>query len=180
MKYTDKELIRASQIAYFTINNDVIREAQTTSYTLLELLEYSDTFKRSVYEDIIKLSKTDNYTATTDSTKDEVLKHVSDSKTEKLIEEKFAIIDAIKTGKIGSWKVVSYVDNNTIFKKGTAGKLVNGTWYHHDFSSSGDGLAAMVFETGDGQAITAFRGSEGIVEIRWHPFVRVLQLFAVG
>lgn len=162
MKYTDKKLIRASQIAYFIINDDVIREARFTSYTLSELLEHSDTFKRSVYEDIINLSKTDNYTATTDSTKDEVLKHVSDPKTEQLIAEKFAIIEDIKIGEIGSWKVVSYVDNNQIGKKGTAGKLVDGTWVQYDFSSSGDGLAAMVFETGNGQAITAFRGSEGM------------------
>lgn len=164
MSYTDKELIRASQIAYFTINSAVFEEVDSniknSSYTLFDLYNYSDTFKKSVYEGICNLIKRDDYKSLDGLPREEILSYAKDERERQIISEKLDIIDDIKNGKIGSWQVVSYVDNNTIGTAGTAGRLVDGKWVHDNFSSSGDGMSAVVFETGNGQALTAFRGSE--------------------
>ena len=53
MNYTDKELIRASQIAYLNIGKDSLEDVYNAigktgskpNYTLLELFEYSKTFR---------------------------------------------------------------------------------------------------------------------------------------
>ncbi len=37
MRYTDKKLIRAAQIAYFQINADILGEVKSKSYTLSEI-----------------------------------------------------------------------------------------------------------------------------------------------
>ncbi len=153
MDYTDKELIRASQIAYFTINNEAIEDVDTyikhSSYTLYELYKYSETFKKSVYKGICNKSGLD-YEVAKNLSREEILSRISDIKSRQIVSEKFDIIDDIVNGEIGSWKVVSYVDNNTIGSEGIAGKLVDGKWDHQKFNKSGDGTAAVVFETGDG------------------------------
>lgn len=162
MNYTDKDLIRTSQIAYLTINDVVLEQVRAAiegldianpiakaNYTLSELFEYSEIFKRSVYKNIADMVGLEvDEVMDSDCKKDDILKRINDPVKKKMAEEKCEIIDEIKTGEIGSWKVVSYVDNKIIGKEGTAGKLVDGTWDHQNFSSSGDGLAAMVFETG--------------------------------
>lgn len=171
MNYTDKKLIRASQIAYFKLNDQVMSDIdrwieilngiQKPNYTLSELYEHSQTFRYSIYDSITKCIDIGGYVVNEYSKREDVLSFITDEKTKQRVLEKFDIIDDIVNGEIGKWKVVSYVDNNTIGKEGMAGKLVDGKWDHQKFSKSGDGLAAVVFETGDGQAITAFRGSEG-------------------
>lgn len=174
MAYTDKELIRASQVAYLTINEEVITQVYRTldeesknsnnqtltiNYSLSELIKYSKTFKNSAYKDVANYAGLEIDAAITGD-RDWVLGLIDDPVKKQMAKEKYSVIDDITSGEIGSWKVVSYVDNNTIGTPGMAGQLVNGSWVHHNFSNSGDGLAAMVFETGAGRAITAFRGSE--------------------
>ncbi len=171
MSYTDKEMIRSAQIAYLNISQSVIEEAEKNfrksnqnvldsnaklNYTLSELFEYSDSFKRSIYEAICKESGLD-YEVAKNLSREEILSRITDIKSRQIVSEKFDIIDDIVNGEIGSWKVVSYVDNNTIASKGTAGKLVNGEWDHQKFSNSGDGISAVVFETGDGHNCNKIR-----------------------
>lgn len=161
MNYTDKELIRAAQIAYLEINKDVIDDVSESSsshdYTLLELYNHSQLFRNGIYNEI---SKAADYTVTESDNRTDVLNRIESDAKRRSVAEKYDIIDDIKTGEIGKWKVVSYVDNNIIGQAGSAGRIVDGKWTHEEFSNSGDGLAAMVFETSSGRAITAFRGSE--------------------
>lgn len=175
MNYTDKELIRAAQAAYLNIGKNVFDEVYENisgsnlnntqiHFTLLDLYNNSDTFKKSVYEGICNITELD-YEKAKNYSRAELLECVDDDKKIQQISEQLDIIDDIKTGEIGKWKVVSYVDNNQLGQQGMAGRLVDGKWYHTPFSLSGDGLAAMVFETSEGNAITAFRGSEDMTSV---------------
>ncbi len=167
MNYTDKELLRSSQIAYYDINSNAIREVPEeykSMCTLNTLFRYSDVFKDSIYE---SLSATCGFTVTENDTREKVLgsEMLKDDEAKKVaVSAVFDIIDELqsdKEGSIGSWKLVSYVFNDDIGVKGVAGKLVDGAWVTDDeFSSSGDGLCAYVFETSDDSAIVAFRGSQ--------------------
>ena len=158
MNYTDKELIRAAQIAYLEINKDVIDDVSESSsshdYTLLELYNHSQLFRNGIYNEI---SKAADYTVTESDNRTDVLNRIESDAKRRSVAEKYDIIDDIKTGEIGKWKVVSYVDNNIIGQAGSAGRIVDGKWTHEEFSNSGDGLAAMVFETSSGRAITTQR-----------------------
>lgn len=179
MKYTDKELLRSAQIAYYDINEDVIADINTwineeikisgnenkhASYTLSELFEHSPAFKNSIYRSIAASLgdedfKIENYldsTAVLETLKEDRAKYVA-------IEEVYNIIEELQNneeGSIGSWKLVSYVFNDDIGVAGMAGKYENGTWSNKQFSTSGDGLCAYVFETSNDSAIVAFRGSQ--------------------
>ena len=172
MNYTDKELIRASQVAYLSINLDAMNDMEEwvkrekninplfkTDFTLSKLYEHSAIFRRSAYNDISSITGLSIDEAMSRS-RESILSSITDEKQKQQVLEKYAIIDDIKTGEIGKWKVVSYVDNNMIGQAGSVGRIVDGKWTHEEFSNSGDGLAAMVFETSSGRAITAFRGSE--------------------
>ncbi len=149
MNYTDKELIRAARLAYYQINREVMQEVlknnQSSSFTLSELYQYSETFKRSAYEAICNLTDHD-YSELKDLNSEQILSYAKDAKGRQQITERLDIINDIVNGEIGSWKVVSYVDNNTIGSEGYAGKLVDGKWTHQKFSNSGDGISAVVFE----------------------------------
>ncbi len=90
------------------------------NYTLYELYKYSETFKKSIYKGICSKSGLD-YEVAKNLSREEILSRITDIKSRQIVSEKFDIIDDIVNGEIGSWKVVSYVDNNTIGTKGTAG-----------------------------------------------------------
>lgn len=144
MNYTDKQLLRAAQVAYYDINSNIIDDIYnwieqeskkdngiTASYTLSELFNHSTTFKTSIYRSIAaslgdKDFKLENYL---DSAA--VLDDIKDRAKYVAIEEVYNIIDELqsdKDGSIGSWKLVSYVFNDDIGVKGVAGKLVDGAW----------------------------------------------------
>jgi len=155
MNYTDKELIRASQVAYFIINNEVLNQTRNAiennnelnsiaqaDYTLSKLYEHSAIFRRSAYKDISSITGLSIDEAMSRS-RESILSSITDEKQKQQVLEKYAIIDDIKTGEIGKWKVVSYVDNNMIGQAGSVGRIVDGKWTHEEFSNSGDGLAAM-------------------------------------
>ena len=138
MNYTDKELIRASQVAYFVINDQVMADIITwidnekengntiePNYTLFELFNHSETFRKSAYNDICNFTELE-YNKVKDLTRNQILSYAEDEKGRQMISERLDIIKDIKNGEIGSWKVVSYVDNNTIGTAGMAGKLVDG------------------------------------------------------
>ncbi len=173
MNYTDKQLLRASQIAYYTINSDAIEQVQSvypdkaiTDYTLCDLFNYSEMFRNSIYE---SLTGTCGFPVTENDKEENVL----DNKTLEGNEAKKVAISAVydiigelqddKAGSIGSWKLVSFVFNDDVGKPGVAGKLkADGSWDYGEkaFCPSGDGLCACVFETSDDSAIMAFRGSQ--------------------
>ena len=178
MNYTDKQLLISSQIAYYDINDNIIREVNewyeddmsldnsdiNIEYTLSDIFTYSDTFRNSIYTSVRKsLGLSDDEDI---STRAKALKYADDAAAKVNINYIYNIIDELQKdeeGSIGSWKLVSYVFNDDIGVKGVAGKLVDGAWVTDDeFSSSGDGLCAYVFETSEDSAIVAFRGSEPI------------------
>ncbi len=132
MNYTDKQLLRSAQIAYYDINDEVISDIDywieqernstgnqyfTASYTLCELFNHSETFKTSIYRSIAaslgdKDFKIENYL---DS--DAVLDDIKDRAKYVAIEDVYNIIKELEEGKagsIGSWKLVSYVFNDDI------------------------------------------------------------------
>ncbi len=112
MNYTNKKLIRASQIAYFTINDQVIREMERwiesengklkANYTLSELFDHSKTFRISIYDSITRCVGNDEYVVTENSNRENVLSIIKDEKTKQQVSEKFDIIDDIVNGEIGS------------------------------------------------------------------------------
>ncbi len=172
MNYTDKILLISSQIAYYDINeiaiDDVIEALishgvndYSKHFTLKELYTYSDTFRNSIYTSVRKsLGLSDDEDI---STRAKALKYADDAAAEVNINYIYDIIDELQKdeeGSIGSWKLVSYVFNDDIGVAGMAGKYENGTWANKQFSTSGDGLCAYVFETSDDSAIVAFRGSQ--------------------
>ncbi|MGN0678332.1 MAG: hypothetical protein ACI4JS_01590 [Oscillospiraceae bacterium] len=155
MNYTDKELIRASQISYMDISRSVIDEVENSisilkedfsasaiesNYTLAEMYKYSKSFRNSLYESICSKSGLD-YEVAKNLSQEEILSRITDVKSKQVVAEKYDIIDDIVNGEIGKRKVVSYVDNNAIGEKGMAGKLFDGEWDHQKFSKSGDGTA---------------------------------------
>ena len=112
MNYTDKELIRAAQIAYLEINKDVIDDVSESSsshdYTLFELYNHSQLFRNGIYNEI---SKAADFTVTESDNRTDVLNRIESDAKRRSVAEKYDIIDDIKTGEIGSWKVVSYAFN---------------------------------------------------------------------
>ncbi len=177
MNYTDKQLLRASQIAYYDINSDVIDDINiwieqeskkdneiTASYTLSELFNHSDTFKTSIYRSIAASLGDENFKIENYLDSSKVLGKIKDRAKYVAIEEVYNIINELEDGKagsIGSWKLVSYVFNDDIGVPGVAGKLTSDGWDTDlAYSTSGDGLCAYVFETSDDSAIVAFRGSQ--------------------
>lgn len=169
MNYTDKELLRAAQVAYYTINQELLREVTQSGineYTLSNLFSSSEIFRNSIYSSLTASIGVDDFVVNEDTTLSQIfeLKDIEDNDAKKaMVFDVYKIIDEIKNGELGSWKLVSYVFNDDIGVKGVAGKLVDGAWVTDDeFSSSGDGLCAYVFETSDDSAIVAFRGSEPI------------------
>ncbi len=168
MNYSDKDLLRASQIAYYDINESVIDDIRTwverenitspdnaisPTFSLSELFEHSLTFKNSIYTSVRKsIGLSDNIDV---STREQALSFVDlffggDEGKRVAISEVYDIIEEIEHGDLGNWKLVSYVFNDDIGKKGVAGKLVDGKWTtDNEFSPSGDGLCAYVFETSD-------------------------------
>ena len=74
MSFTDRELIRAAQIAYFTIDNDVISQAKSTSFTLSEIFNSSDKFRNSIYGDI---SMAVGFTVTESDIRSDVLNYIA-------------------------------------------------------------------------------------------------------
>lgn len=86
MKYTDKQLIRASQIAYFCINTQAIGDINEwvksekevnplfeSTYTLSEFYEHSEMFRNSIYNDI---SKATGFTVTENDNRTDVLNRI--------------------------------------------------------------------------------------------------------
>lgn len=167
MNYTDKQLLTASQVAYYDIDNIVIDDVievliangvanYTNHFTLKELYNYSDKFRSSIYTSVRKsLGLSDNIDV---STREQALSFVDlffdgDESKRVAISEVYDIIEEIEHGDLGNWKLVSYVFNDDIGEKGVAGKLVDGKWTtDNEFSPSGDGLCAYVFETSDDSA----------------------------
>ena len=180
MNYTDKLLLRSAQIAYYDINKDVIDEINAwvddvinntgnlefkASFTLCELFEHSNTFKDSIYSSLTESIGVEGFVVddTTDIKDIFILEDIEDNEAKKAaISDVYQIIDEIKNGELGSWKLVSYVFNDDIGVPGVARELTSDGWVHENFSPSGDGLCAYVFETSDDSAIVAFRGSEPI------------------
>lgn len=169
MNYTDKELLRSAQISYYDINNQVIDEIDkwvenerintgnqnfTASYTLSELFNHSVTFKDSIYSSLTESIGIEGFTVDETTTIDKIFdkEEIKNNEAKKVaISEVYSIINEIKTGELGSWKLVSYVFNDDIGVPGVAGKLkADGSWETDlAFSTSGDGLCAYVFETSD-------------------------------
>lgn len=192
MNYTDKELLRSAQIAYYDINKQVIDEIDqwvenerintgnqnfTANYTLSELFNHSDTFKTSIYRSIAASLGDENFKIENYLDSSKVLGKIKDRAKYVAIEEVYNIINELEDGKagsIGSWKLVSFVFNDDVGKPGVAGKLKDdGSWDYGDapFSTSGDGLCAYVFETSDDSAIVAFRGSQPLDNVDYWDFI---------
>ena len=133
------------------------RLGQSANYTLLELYTYSESFRESIFKSLKDSSGLGDeafakYADLTDLVNDKQnILNKLDAKGKQKVETTFEIIDEIVNGGnngIGSWKVVSFVDNDTINVAGQAGRLVNGEWKTtSQFRNSGDGLAAVAFET---------------------------------
>ncbi len=178
MIHSDKALIRASQIAYYTINKSVIDEVSNMSqnnvnfaYTLNELYESSTIFQESIQEKLgiaSGLGEAAKYCS-----KETVISMIEDKAKYDEVDEKkvlqtitkvneiFDIIEDIENGEIGSWKLVAYVYNDNMGDNGVAGKIVNGEWIvDATFSTGGNGMCTYVFETSEDSAIVAFRGSQ--------------------
>lgn len=182
MNYTDKELLRSAQIAYYDINEMVMNDINEwvesvndetgnldfkASFTLSELFNHSDTFKTSIYRSIAASLGDEDFKLENYVDADIVLDSLKENKAKyEAIEEVYEIIKELEKGEagsIGSWKVVSFVFNDDVGKPGVAGKLkADGSWDYGEeaFSTGGDGLCAYVFETSDDSAIVAFRGSQ--------------------
>ncbi len=175
MNYTDKQLLTASQVAYYDIDNIVIDDVievliangvanYANHFTLNELYNYSDKFRSSIYTSVRKsLGLGDDEDV---STREQALSFVDlffdgDESKRVAISEVYDIIEEIEHGDLGNWKLVSYVFNDDIGEPGMAGKLTSDGWDTDlAYSTSGDGLCAYVFETADDSAIVAFRGSQ--------------------
>ena len=169
MNYTDKQLLRAAQIAYYNINSYAISQVQssypvnTNGYTLCDLFNYSEIFRNSIYSNLTASIGVDDFVVNEDTTLSQIfeLKDIKDNEAKKvMISDVYKLIDEITTGDLGSWKLVSYIFNDDIGVPGVAGELTSDGWVHENFSISGDGLCAYVFETSDDSAIVAFRGSQ--------------------
>ena len=185
MNYTYKVLLRSTQIAYYDINDIAIREVaqekrengildSANSYTLKDLFNYSDTFRNSIYISIRESLGLSNDIDV--STREQALSFVDlffdgDESKRVAISEVYDIIEEIEHGDLGNWKLVSYVFNDDIGVPGIAGKLTDQDWLHENFSPSGDGLCAYVFETADDSAIVAFRGSQPLDNVDIMDFV---------
>lgn len=178
MNFTDKELLRSSQIAYYDISSNAISEIPEeyrSLCTLKTLFCHSVTFRDSIYK---SLSATCGFTVTENDKEENVLdnKALEGNEAKKVaVSAVYDIIEELqddKVGSIGSWKLVSFVFNDDIGVKGVAGKLVDGQWVtDNEFSPSGDGLCAYVFETADDSAIVAFRGSQPLDNVDIMDFV---------
>lgn len=169
-------MLRASQIAYFLIDEVAIKEMQdwyefkkipqeARDYTLLELYAHSEIFKEEIYKKIKEVSELkDDLSVFIELDKVTVLSRIENPAIRERVAEMYDIIDDIENDRygIGSWKVRSFVWNDVIGRQGQVGNFVDGAWNIDNFSSSGNGLCAMVFETEENNAIVAFRGSDAM------------------
>ena len=170
MAYTDRELLRASQIAYYTVNNMVINELakdNITDYSLQSLYNNSETFKDSIYYNISKTAGLgEDYDYQTGDFNYEnmytILNAITDEATRTRVEEMYEVVGEIVTGgEISNWRVVSYIDNNASTEGSGIGVInENGVLQNVGNSNIDDGLGAIVLDTGNDSAILAFRGSD--------------------
>ena len=170
MSYTDKELLRASQIAYYTVNDTVLTDLNrkgVNDYSLKSLYENSETFKKSIYYNISKTAGLgEDYDYQTGDFNYEnmytILNAITDEATRTRVEEMYEVVGEIVTGgEISNWRVVSYIDNNASTEGSGIGVInENGVLQNVGNSNIDDGLGAIVLDTGNDSAILAFRGSD--------------------
>ena len=171
MAYTDRELLRASQIAYYTVNERVVDEmGKDTNYSLQNLYNNSETFYLSIYENIKKTSGLgDEFVCENSENNDfdysnmyTILNAITDEATRTRVEEMYEVVGEIVTGgEISNWRVVSYIDNNASTEGSGIGVInENGVLQNVGNSNIDDGLGAIVLDTGNDSAILAFRGSD--------------------
>lgn len=140
MNYTDKELLRASQIAYFLIDEFVISQIndwyeyekipqENRVYALSELYAYSVRFKEKIYEKINEISELkEDLEVFMELDRKTVLSRIENPAIRERVAEMYNIIDDIVNDNdgIGSWKLKSFAWNDNIGEAGQAGNLVNG------------------------------------------------------
>ena len=135
MAYTDKELLRASQIAYYTVNKEVMAELDKNDindYSLKSLYDNSDTFKNSIYYNISKAAglgdefdyKNGDFNYENMNT---ILNAITDESKKTSVMEMYEVVgEIVNGGEIASWKVVSFVDSNASTEGGGIGVMEDG------------------------------------------------------
>ena len=181
MRYTDKDLVWASRLAYEAIDRNTMEEIRQwikdednkgnhiiPTYTLSELYQHSSNFKDGFNAPISTatgLSSSDIENRIKNggisALRNDILNSSgADGKQKQSAIDRLELLDEICNGSVGLWKVVSYVDNNSLGEGGVVGTINENGHNTTQFSARGDGLFGVVFETQPGSAVVAFRGSE--------------------